>query len=105
MTLFAIREAGATTIIVHKIKPAAGDAAAGSSISDESYVLENTKHDRADKGESHVCRHNAQLADERTQGHRKPPEVRSPVVRFQHSHSVSAGSFANVEIKGPLQKC
>jgi hypothetical protein len=31
------------------------------------------------------------------------PKVRTPVVRFQHSYSFSTGSFANIEIKGPLE--
>jgi hypothetical protein len=89
---------------VRKIKPAAGDPAAGSSISDESYVLENAEHDRADKGECDIGRHNAQLADKRTKGHRKPPGVRTPVVPFStFAFLLSGRFFANVEIKGSLE--
>ena len=42
-------------------------------------VLEHAKHDRADKGDSDVGRHNAQLVDERTQGHHKPPEGKDAI--------------------------
>jgi hypothetical protein len=54
-------------------------AAAGFLISDGSRVLEHAKHDRADKGEGDIGRHNAQLVDERTHGHRKPPAVSKPL--------------------------
>jgi hypothetical protein len=66
-----------------KIKPAADDPAAGSSISDESYVLENAEHDRANEGEGDIGRHNAQPVDERTQGHRKPPAGKDPALTFK----------------------
>jgi hypothetical protein len=69
---------------------------------DDLKVLENTEHDRADKSESKIRGHDTELADVRTENHRKPPEV-TPVVRFQHSHSFATGSFANAEIKGPRE--
>jgi hypothetical protein len=59
---------------------------------DDLQVLENTEHDRADKSESKIRGHDTELADVRTENHRKPPEV-TPVVRFSTFAFLRNGQF------------
>ena len=51
--------------------------AAGFKISEGLSFLEHSQHDRADKGESQIRGHHAELMDVRTKGHWKSPRVAS----------------------------
>jgi hypothetical protein len=77
---------------------------AGLLISDGSRVLEHAKHDRADKGERDIGRHDAQLVDERTQGHHKPPEGQSQWSDFNIRIPSQRAVLRMLKSKGHLKK-
>ena len=81
-----------------KTKPAAGAPAAGFLISDDLQVLEHAEHDRADKGESNIRGDDTKLADERTKGHRKPPEVRTLIALTRKASDPFHGKKVSVAV-------
>jgi hypothetical protein len=67
-------------------------------ISDDLQVLEHAEHDRADKGESNIRGDDTKLADERTKGHRKPPEVRTLIALTRKASDPFHGKKVSVAV-------